>query len=72
MERGRQQQPVYYVRKVIKALEVRYSLIENLALVVVLAAKKLNNYFQAHPIGVRTSMPLEKVLYKPELIGRFM
>nr|XP_009387907.1 PREDICTED: uncharacterized protein LOC103974748 [Musa acuminata subsp. malaccensis] len=44
------QQPVYYTSHVLNGPEERYPPIEKLALALVLTARKLRPYFQAHPI----------------------
>ena len=58
------QWPVYYVSKVLLDAETRYPKIETLSLALVMSAKKLRPYFQAHPIVVRTGHPIEKSLQK--------
>ncbi|XP_022850814.1 uncharacterized protein LOC111372665 [Olea europaea var. sylvestris] len=48
-EKERVQQPAYYVSKVLDA-KTRYTLAEQLALALVITARKLRSYFQSHPI----------------------
>ncbi|KAI3685619.1 hypothetical protein L6452_34870 [Arctium lappa] len=50
--------------------ETRYASIEELLLSLVMAAKKLRQNFESHPIIVVTNFPLKSVLRKPELTGR--
>ena len=50
--------------------ESRYIQLEKLALVLVTAARKLQSYFQCHPITILTTYPLKSILHKPELSGR--
>ncbi|XP_015970880.1 uncharacterized protein LOC107494337 [Arachis duranensis] len=50
--------------------EQRYSRIEQLALTLVVTARRLRHYFQSHTIIVRTNHPLRQILTKPELAGR--
>ena len=64
------QTPIYYVSKALKDAETRYSEIEKLALALVVAAGKLQPYFQAHVILVSTNHPLRQVLQNPEVSGR--
>ncbi|MCQ7691381.1 reverse transcriptase domain-containing protein, partial [Salmonella enterica] len=52
------QLPVYYVSHMLSGPEERYPPIEKLALALVLSARKLRPYFQAHPIEVLTDQPL--------------
>ncbi|GLU18333.1 hypothetical protein SLE2022_346390 [Rubroshorea leprosula] len=49
-EKGKQQKPVYYISSVLHGAEVRYSIAEKAAFVVVTSARKLRPYFQLHPI----------------------
>ena len=69
-EDGNKQLPIYYVSKALLDAETRYSHLENLALALIVAARKLRSYFQAHPIMVVTSFPIKFVLRKPEVSGR--
>lgn len=66
------QQPIYYVSKVLLDVETRYTLAEQLALALVIAARKLRQYFQSHPIVVLTNQPLRHILQKPDVSGRLM
>ena len=50
--------------------ETRYSHLEKLALALMVAARKLRPYFQAHPVVVITSFPIKLVLHKPEVYGQ--
>ncbi|XP_077219762.1 uncharacterized protein LOC143853952 [Tasmannia lanceolata] len=71
-EEHRQQKPVYYVNKVLHDAEIRYQQVEKLAYVLVMAARKLRPYFQAHTIKVLTDQPLRQVLHKPDTSGRLV
>ena len=51
-------------------METRYSHLEKLALALIVAARKLRPYFQAHPIVVVTSFLVKLVFNKPEVFGR--
>lgn len=50
--------------------EIRYSMIEKVAFVVIVAARKLRPYFDAHQVMVLIDIPLEKSLEKIERFGR--
>ena len=63
------QTPIYYVSKALQNAEARYSEIEKLALALVVAARKLRPYFQAHVILVPTSHLLRQVL-QADTFGR--
>ncbi|XP_075507440.1 uncharacterized protein LOC142544265 [Primulina tabacum] len=54
---GSTQQPVYYVSYALKGAEIRYSRLENLALALVMTARRLRPYFLSHPIVVLTNSP---------------
>nr|XP_009400993.1 PREDICTED: uncharacterized protein LOC103985108 [Musa acuminata subsp. malaccensis] len=64
--------PVYYVSHMLSGPEGRYPPIEKLALALVLSARKLRPYFQAHPIEVITDQPLRLVLSKFDVAGRLL
>ena len=63
------QLPIYYVSKALLDAETRYSHLEKLALALIVTARKLRPYFQAHPVVVVTSFPIKLVLHKPEVSG---
>lgn len=60
------QRPVFYVSHALRDAETRYPNIENLALGLITASKKLRHYFQGRTIEVVTDQPLKRVLHKPE------
>ena len=67
---GSKHLPIYYVSKALLDAESRYSHLEKLALALIVAARKLRPYFQAHLIVVVTSFPIKLVLYIPEVSER--
>ena len=69
-EEGTKQLPIYYVSKALLDAETRYNYLEKLALALMVAARKLRPFFQAHPVVVVTSFPIKLVLRKPEVSGR--
>ncbi|KAK8940807.1 hypothetical protein KSP39_PZI010809 [Platanthera zijinensis] len=69
-EESRRQFPVYYVSHILKDAKARYPILEKLALALVMSARRLRPYFQAHSIQVVTDQPLKSVLEKPEHSGR--
>ncbi|XP_077225197.1 uncharacterized protein LOC143858426 [Tasmannia lanceolata] len=71
-EEHSQQKPVYYVSKVLYDAEVRYQRFDKLAYSLVMAARKLRSYFQAHTIKVLPDQPLRQVLHKPDTSGRLV
>ena len=64
------QRPVFFVRKSLADVETRYSHLEQAALALRIAAKKLRLYFQAHPVVILTDLPLRSTILKPNLSGR--
>ncbi|XP_059633000.1 uncharacterized protein LOC132275612 [Cornus florida] len=66
------QKPVYYISRAFRGAEERYPRIEKLAFALVISARKLRPYFQAHTIIVLTDQPLRQVLRKPDTSGRLM
>ena len=69
-EEGNKKLPIYYIRKALLDAETRYSHLGKLALALIVAARKLRPYIQAHSIVVVTSFPVKLVLHKPEVSGR--
>ncbi|CAL2260077.1 unnamed protein product [Prunus armeniaca] len=53
--------PVHYVSKGLQDAEIRYPDIEKLAFALVVSARRLRPYFQAHTIHVLTNQPLRHV-----------
>ena len=72
IEKDKIQQPVYFVSHVLNPAETRYSLVEKLAYTVLIAARKLRPYFDAHTIEVLTNFSLEKALQKMDTAGRLL
>ena len=64
------QKPLFFVSKSLVDAETRYSHLEQAALGLRIAAKKLYPYFQAHPIMVLTDLPFRSTLHKPNFSGR--
>lgn len=71
-ESRKDQQPIYFMSKVLHGAKTRYQKIEKLGLALVVAARRLRPYFQCHPIVVRTDQPVRQVLQKPDLAGRMV
>jgi len=66
------QKPVYFTNRALHRAEERYPRIEKLAFALVISARRLRPYFQAHAIRVLTEYPLKKVLQKLDLSGRLV
>ena len=54
-EEDKVQRLVYYVSKVLLRVESRYLKIKKLTYTLIIAARKLRHYFQAHPIIMEAS-----------------
>ncbi|MCI22504.1 maturase K, partial [Trifolium medium] len=66
------QKPVYFTSKVLLGPELRYQLIEKIALALIYTAKRLRHYFLAHTIVVRTDQPIKSLLRRPDMVGRML
>ena len=62
--------PVFFVSKCLTDAETRYTHLEQAALALRTATKKLRPYFQAYPVVVLTDLPLQGTIHKPDLSGR--
>ncbi|XP_038678367.1 uncharacterized protein LOC119979809 [Tripterygium wilfordii] len=71
-EEEKKQLPVYYVSKSLLDTETQCSLLEKLALALVITTRKLRLYFLRHLVAVVTNLPLRSILHKPELSGRII
>ena len=61
---------MFFVSKSLDDIETRYDHLEQAALALRVAKKKLCPYFQAHPIVVLTDLPLRSTIHKPYLSER--
>ncbi|CAL9009289.1 unnamed protein product [Prunus brigantina] len=64
--------PIFYMSHALQDAEQRYPQLEQLAYALVLSARRLRPYFQAHSVNVLTNQPLRQVLQKPETSGRLI
>ena len=71
-EEGKKQLPVYYVSQAFQGAESRYPRIEKIAFALIVASRKLRQYFQANPILVMADQPIKKSMNKPEAAGRMV
>ena len=63
---------MYHMSKRLLNTETRYSKLEKLTLVLVIASRKLRPNFYAYSIEVLTNYPLRQVLQKPKALGRLL
>ncbi|KAK3034315.1 hypothetical protein RJ639_032655 [Escallonia herrerae] len=66
------QLPIYYVSKVLQGAELRYPYTEKLVFALLVAARKLQAYFQSHSITVLADKPLRRILHKLDISGRLV
>ena len=71
-EEGRKQLPVYYVNQAFQWAEFMYPRIEKIVFTLIVASRKLRQYFQANPILVMTDQPIKKSMTQPEAAGRMI
>ena len=69
-DENRKQKQVFFVSKSLYEVESRYTHLEQAALALHMAAKKLCPYFQAHLIVMLTNLLLRSTINKPDLPGR--
>ena len=69
-EEKKVQKPVYYANRALHGAEERYPPMEKLAFALVMAARKLKPYFQAHTVVVLTDRPLRRAMSNPDTVGR--
>jgi hypothetical protein len=63
------QRPVYYISEVLSETKARYPQIQKLLYAVVLARRKLQHYFEAHPVTVISSFPLGEIIPNSDAAG---
>ena len=71
-EEGTVQRPIYYVSKLVKDTETRYTRMKKIILTLLTSARRLCPYFQAHTVAVLTDLSLRQILSKPELSGHLV
>ena len=71
-EEAKKQLPVYYVSQAFQRAELNYLRIKKIAFALIVASRKLRQYFQANPILVMTDQPIRKSMNKPEAAGRMI
>ncbi|GAA0145392.1 hypothetical protein LIER_05597 [Lithospermum erythrorhizon] len=64
------QRPIYFVSYVLHGAEEPYPLIDKFVFAVVITERKLNAYFEAHPIKVMTDQPIKRIMSNPSMTGR--
>ena len=71
-EEAKKQLPVYYVSQAFQGAESKYPKIEKIAFALIVASRKLRQYFQANPILVITDQPIKNSMNRPEAARRMV
>ena len=71
-EEGKKQLPVYYVSQAFQGAKSGYPRIEKIAFALIVALRKLRQYFQANPFLVMTDQPIRKSMNRPEAARRMV
>ena len=58
--------------KALQGAETRYQALEKAALAVVFSARRLRHYFHSFTVVVMTNLLIQKVLQKPDVVGRMV
>ena len=69
-DENKKQRPIFFVSKSLADVETQYNQLEQVALALWVATKKLRPYFKAHPIVVLTDLPFRSTIHKRDLFGR--
>ena len=69
-DENRKQRQIFFIIKSLSKVETRYTRLEQVALALRVAAKRLRPYFQAHPIVLQTNLSLRSTIHKPDLSRR--
>ncbi|XP_019167796.1 PREDICTED: uncharacterized protein LOC109163501 [Ipomoea nil] len=71
-EEEKLQHPIYYISKLLRGAESRYTPLEKMVYSLITTVRKLFPYFQAHPVEVLTDQPLAGILRSPTSSGRMV
>jgi hypothetical protein len=64
------QRPVYYLSEVLTLSKQNYPHYQKVSYGVYMAAKKLNHYFEEHPITVVSTTPLSEIIGSKDATGK--
>ena len=64
------QKPIYYISRVLRNVEIRYSQIEKVIFAIITTIRQLRPYFQAHSVKVLTDLSLRTLLQRPDTSER--
>jgi hypothetical protein len=63
------QRPVYFISEVLSETKVHYPQIQKLLYAVILTRRKLQHYFESHPVTMVSSFPLGEIIQSREASG---
>ena len=69
-EQDKIQKPIYYVSQTLHDTKTRYTRLEKLIFILVIAAQRLRPYFQVHLIAILIDQPLKIVLHRSDTSGQ--
>jgi hypothetical protein len=64
------QRRVYFISEVLSETKIRYPLVQKLLYAIILTRRKLQHYFESHPVTVVSSFPLGEIIQCREASGR--
>jgi hypothetical protein len=64
------QRRVYFISEVLSETKIRYPLVQKLLYAIILTRRKLQHYFESHPVTVVSSFPLGEIVQCREASGR--
>jgi hypothetical protein len=64
------QVPIYFVSEAVASSKKYYSEMEKICYIIVMSARKLRHYFEAHRVRVLTNQPLNNIFDNQDCSGR--
>ena len=71
-EENKKQISINFINLFLTGPELNYPNIEKLALILIIAARKLRLYFKVYPIRILTDQPLKKMMQKYDYLGMML
>ena len=69
-EEAKIQRSIYYISRVLRDTETRYTKLKKLTYALLIAARRLRPYFQGHTITLLTNQPIKAVLHRADASER--